>query len=127
MMEWFPRQEAQPILLKPKAIIKKGQDTQMISGPKTSTQTASSQTELLKELLDLITSISDEKWKTRHTLDDLNISLTSSDTSSSSEDSSSDSSSRSPPPYPPPHGGALLHRRSPRPPTPKKKKKSYIM
>nr|QYD02253.1 ORF3 [Torque teno felis virus] len=104
-MEWFPRQEDPPVILKPKKLLKRGLDTKVISGPKTSTQTESSQKELLKELLDLITTMSDERWKTRQTLDDLDISLTSSTSSSSSEDSSSQSSFEDDPPPTPPNGG----------------------
>nr|QYD01788.1 ORF3 [Torque teno felis virus] len=52
------------------------------SGPGTSTPTASSQTELLDELLHLVNEISHLKWQ-----DDLEISDTSSETSSTPETS----------------------------------------
>nr|QYD02397.1 ORF3 [Torque teno felis virus] len=87
---WFPNRKDQETqtLLKPKKLLRKDLNMKRISGPKTSTQMASSQTGLLEELLSIVEKISDANWKTR---DDLDISMTSSGLSSETEASSSDS------------------------------------
>nr|QYD02049.1 ORF3 [Torque teno felis virus] len=75
--------------LKPKNLIKRDADVRsmkQISGPATSTQTGSSQRELLEELLDIVQEMSSLHWK-----NDLSLSMTSSTESSQTEDSSSES------------------------------------
>nr|QYD02361.1 ORF3 [Torque teno felis virus] len=75
--------------LKPSNLVKKDVDVRsmkQISGPATSTQTESSQTELLQELLDIVQEMSSLHWK-----NDLSLSMTSSSESSQTEDSSSES------------------------------------
>nr|UWX31903.1 ORF3 [Torque teno felis virus] len=70
----------------------------------TSTQQASSKTELITELLRLIQQISDAEWKSK---DDLDLSMTECTTSSQSSTSSSDSWEviQNTPPNPPLQGG----------------------
>nr|QYD02154.1 ORF3 [Torque teno felis virus] len=97
MMASFPPPLEPEVLLKPKPLVKKDQETKPTSGPMTSTQTESSKMELIKELLDIIAELSDVKWQSQ-TQDDLNISITESDASSQSTDCSSDWEM---PPYPP--------------------------
>nr|QYD02244.1 ORF3 [Torque teno felis virus] len=96
---WFPNRKDQETqtLLKPKKLLRKDLNMKRISGPKTSTQTGSSQIGLLEELLSIVEKISDANWKTR---DDLDISMTSSGLSSETEASSSDSDFETVSPFP---------------------------
>nr|QYD02181.1 ORF3 [Torque teno felis virus] len=75
--------------LKPANLVRRdanARSMRLISGPVTSTQTASSQKELLEELLDIVQEMSSLHWK-----NDLSLSMTSSTESSQTEDSSSES------------------------------------
>nr|QYD01791.1 ORF3 [Torque teno felis virus] len=75
--------------LKPANLVRKNADARsmkQIFGPETSTQTGSSQKELLEELLDIVQEMSSLHWK-----NDLSLSMTSSTESSQTEDSSSES------------------------------------
>nr|QYD02426.1 ORF3 [Torque teno felis virus] len=89
-MALFPSRKDPTHLLAPKPILKRKKDpkTWLTSGRMTSTQTGSSKTELIQELLHLIQEISDVNWKTH---DDLDLSMTECTTSSQSSTSSSSS------------------------------------
>nr|QYD02142.1 ORF3 [Torque teno felis virus] len=98
IQDLFQKHQDPKMLLTPKQIIKRDQGTSSISCLATSTQMESSKTELLNELLSIIEQISDVKWCPQN---DLDISLSSSETSSTSEGSSEEEFVRlsaSPPP-----------------------------
>nr|QYD02298.1 ORF3 [Torque teno felis virus] len=98
IQDLFQKHQDPKMLLTPKQIIKRDQGTSSISCLATSTQMESSKTELLNELLSIIEQISDVKWGPQN---DLDISLSSSETSSTSEGSSEEEFVRlsaSPPP-----------------------------
>nr|QYD02283.1 ORF3 [Torque teno felis virus] len=115
MKALFPKLQDQT-LLKPENILKGDLKTPQTSCPGTSTQTGSSKRQLLSELLNLITMLNEDDWKTK---DELNISLDSSTTSSQST-TSSDMSDWEIHPHSP-LKGAHHPTDGPRPPTPKKK------
>nr|QYD02286.1 ORF3 [Torque teno felis virus] len=104
-MGLFPHQKAQTgTELIPRPILKRKKDPRafLTSCQMTSTQTGSSKTELIQELLEIIHQISAAEWKTR---DDLDLSMTECTTSSQSSTSSSEFETITPPPTPPSRGG----------------------
>nr|QYD02373.1 ORF3 [Torque teno felis virus] len=92
VMTWFPNppDQVKQIKLKPDTLLKhvNARKIQQISGEGTSTPTGSSRKRLFKELLEIITTLSDGDWKNK---DDLDLSLESLSSSSQSTTSSSQS------------------------------------
>nr|QYD02304.1 ORF3 [Torque teno felis virus] len=110
----FPNQNQHPASLVPEKLIKKDVDlkTRLTSGPEISTPTVSSRKELIKELLEIITEINEDAWKTQ---DGLDLSMISCDSSSANTTSSSEDEWEVTPQNPP-LGGL----------EPKKKKFKYV-